>query len=67
MKLGQIRIVVMRDLGWSLMTKFKVAQKEGFINHLAKETRLIILHAGSENGWINEAGLVFQSKKATGD
>ena len=25
------------------------------------------MHAGSENGWINGADLVFQSKKATGD
>ena len=32
-----------------------------------KGSRLIILHAGSENGWINGADLVFQSKKATGD
>ena len=30
-------------------------------------SRLIILHAGSENGWINGADLVFQSKKTTGD
>ena len=29
--------------------------------------RLIILHAGGENGWVNSADLVFQSKKATGD
>ena len=32
-----------------------------------KGSRLIILHAGSENGWIVGAALVFQSKKATGD
>ena len=32
-----------------------------------KGTCLIILHAGSENGWIDGADLVFQSKKATGD
>ena len=32
-----------------------------------KGNRLIILHAGGENGWVNSAGLVFQSKKATAD
>ena len=32
-----------------------------------KGNRLIILHAGGENGWVNSADLVFQSKKATGD
>ena len=29
----------------------------------SKGNRLIILHAGSENGWIDGADLVFQSKK----
>ena len=28
---------------------------------------MIILHAGGENGWIDGADLVLQSKKATGD
>ena len=28
---------------------------------------LIILHAGGENGWVNSADIVFQSKKATDD
>ena len=32
-----------------------------------KGTRLIILHAGGEDGWIEGADLVFQSKKSTGD
>ena len=32
-----------------------------------KGNRLIILHAGGENGWVNSAYLVFQSKKVTGD
>ena len=32
-----------------------------------KGSRLIIIHAGSKNRWINNADLVFQSKKATGD
>ena len=31
-----------------------------------KGNRLIILHAGGENGWVNSAE-VFQSKKATAD
>ena len=29
--------------------------------------RLIILHAGGENGWIEGDDLVLQSKKSTGD
>ena len=32
-----------------------------------KGSRLVILHAGGENGWSDGAALVFQSKKATGD
>ena len=28
---------------------------------------LIILHSGSKNGWVSDASLVFQSKKATGE
>ena len=32
-----------------------------------KGIRLIILHAGSENGWMSDAALMFQSKKETGD
>ena len=32
-----------------------------------KGGRLIILHAGSENGCIDGAALVFQSRKAMGD
>ena len=41
--------------------------KGGIRKPSGKASRLIILHAGSENGWINGADLVFQSKKATGD
>ena len=41
--------------------------KGGIRKPSGKRSRLIILHAGSENRWINEADLVFQSKKATGD
>ena len=32
-----------------------------------KGTRLIILHTGGEDGWVDRADSVFQSKKATGD
>ena len=32
-----------------------------------KGSRLIILHAGSENGWVSDAAVVFQSKKSTSD
>ena len=41
--------------------------KGGIRNLSGKGTRLIILHAGSDSGWVNGAALVFQSKKATGD
>lgn len=43
--------------------------KGGIRKPSGKGSRLIILHAGSESGWIDGAALVFQSKKlkATGD
>ena len=41
--------------------------KGGIHKPSGKGSRLIILHAGSENGWVSDAALVFQSKKATGD
>ena len=45
-----------------------VVPSEAFISHQVRETnRLIILHAGGGNGWVNSADLVFQSKKATDD
>ena len=34
----------------------------GFRKPSGKGSRLIILHVGGENGWINGAALVFQSK-----
>ena len=41
---------------------------KGVIRKLSgKGTSLIILHAGSDSGWVNGAAFVFQSKKATGD
>ena len=47
--------------------KVQGGTKGGIRKSSGKGTRLIILHAGSENGWIDGADLVFQSKKATGD
>ena len=41
--------------------------KDGIRKPSGKGSRLIILHTGSENGWVSDATLVFQSKKATGD
>ena len=41
--------------------------KDGIRKPSGKGSRLIILHAGNENGWVSDADLVFQSKKATGD
>lgn len=40
--------------------------KGGIRKPSGKGSRLIILHAGSENGWINNADHVFQSTKSTG-
>ena len=42
-------------------------RKGGIRKPSGKGSRLIILHAGSGSGWVHGAGLVFQSKKATGD
>ena len=39
----------------------------GFHKPSGKGSRLIILHSGGENGWIDGAALVFQCKKSTGD
>ena len=41
--------------------------KEGIRKPPGKGTRLIILHAGCKNGWIDGADLFLQSKKTTGD
>lgn len=41
--------------------------KGGLRKPSGKGSRLIILHAGTEDGWVNGAALVFQSKKASGD
>ena len=41
--------------------------KGGIRKPSGKGSRLIILHAGGESGWVDGAALVFQSKKATGD
>ena len=41
--------------------------KGGLRKPSGKGNRLILLHAGGENGWVGGAALVFQSKKASGD
>ena len=41
--------------------------KGGIRKPYGNGSSLIILHASSENGWVSDAALVFQSKKATGD
>ena len=38
--------------------------KGGICKPTGKGNRLIILHAGGEDGWIERADLVLQSKKA---
>ena len=46
----------------------QVERKEAYASQQVKVVnRLIILHAGGEDGWFEGADLVFQSKKATGD
>ena len=47
--------------------KVKGGTKGGLHKPSGKGSQLIILHAGSENGWVDGADLVFQSKKTTGD
>ena len=45
-----------------------VGGTKGGIRRLSgKGSKIIILYSGSENGWVSDATLVFQSKKATGD
>lgn len=40
--------------------------KDGIRKTSGKGNRLILLHVGSESGWVDGAALVFQSKKVTG-
>lgn len=42
-------------------------KKEGIRKPSGSGSRLIRVHAGGEIGWVNGAGFVFQSKKATGE
>ena len=48
-------------------SKAVCGMKDGIHKPSGKGSRLIILHSSSENGWVSDAALVFQSKKATGD
>ena len=41
--------------------------KKAYKNVWHKKGRLILLHAGGENGWIDGVALVCQSKKASKD
>ena len=41
--------------------------KGGIRKPSGKWSRLIVLHAGGESGWVDGAALVIQNKKATGD
>ena len=52
---------------WVETDKPTGSTKGGIKKPSGKGNRLIILHAGSEKGWVNGAELVFQSKKSTGD
>ena len=47
--------------------KVRGRTKGGLQKPLGKGSHLIILHAGSENSWVNGTGLVFQRKKAIGN
>ena len=59
--IGKVRTWVEPD------DKVKGGTKGGFRKPSGKGSRLIVLHAGSENDWVDGADLVFQSKKTTGD
>ena len=63
MKRGQIQ----REKTWVEHDDITGGTKGGMRKPTGKGNRLIILHAGGEDGWIEGADLVFQSKKATGD
>ena len=52
---------------WVETDKPTGSTKGGIRKPSGKGNRLIILHAGSEKGWVDGAELVFQSKKSTGD
>jgi hypothetical protein len=42
-------------------------KQPGILTNTSSTNRLILVHAGSENGFIEKASLVFQAGKATGD
>lgn len=39
----------------------------GIISNISSTGRLIVVHAGSENGFVKDAGLIFKAGMATGD
>ena len=56
-----------REKTWVEHDDITGGTKGGIRKPTGKGNRLIILHAGGEDGWIEGADLVFQSMKATGD
>ena len=56
-----------REKTWVEHDDITGGTKGGIRKPTGKGNRLIILHAGGEDGWIEGGDLVFQSKKATGD
>ena len=56
-----------RENTWVEYDDITSGARGGIRKPTGKGNRLIILHVGGKNGWIEGADLVFQSKKATGD
>ena len=56
-----------RERTWVEHDEVTGGTKGGIRKPSGKGNRLIILHAGGQDGWIEGADLVFQSKKSTGD
>ena len=67
MKRGRIHAMCVEKMWGEDDPKAIGGTKDGIRKPSGKGSRLIILHAGSENGWVSDAVLVFQSKKVTGD
>jgi hypothetical protein len=66
------RPIIYIDESWidNNLTFNKCWQSEkqpGTLTNTSSTNRLILVHAGSENGFIQKASLVFQAGKATGD
>ena len=55
-----------KDKAWVEKDEITGGTLGGIHRPSGKGSRLIILHAGSENGWVPNCALVFKSGKSTG-